>query len=98
MTIMNQTLVFEHQLRAHVQTVREKLEHFDEHEMSATHHTWNITFDAADGGKWRVSSYRFEVTVHGADLNTTADDAMAQVRRQQRNKQLPALIAGPTNG
>ena len=87
-------LVFEHKLREHVRSVREKLDRFDDM-MDESNHRWDMKYEAADEGTWHLYSYRYDVRVKAAALDAAADLAVEMVRRQRYVKSLPALLSPP---
>jgi hypothetical protein len=94
--MLDNLLVFEHRLRAHVQEVRADLALFlEEQGMSEYAQNVEIEYAADDGGSWKINHYhnRVNVNVRGAELSIVTVAFKQSFEAQHGAKTLRGLIA-----
>lgn len=92
--MIDDDLVFEHQLRAHINTFKE-MGRVARHTIAGREHgDIAIEFSGRDGGIWEVSNYdREHVKGSGAQLKDAYHAWETSYRMAHNNRVLPSLIA-----
>ena len=93
--MLDENVLFEHKLRAHVNEGLARCEQFDT-SMNEHNVTWEVRYRANDGGSWRVTApfrYRVEGTFTAAMLSDALQAAFDAVRFARAVKVLPSLIS-----
>lgn len=95
MSVYEQMLAFEHSLRAHVQSFRERITQYNDDLGGSDDPEWTIRYRAEDGGLWEVVlpfRYRVDASFKAAMLSDALHNAYTTVITQRNSCVLPSLL------